>query len=182
MAVIIDIWEVAPKEATHYSPETSYTNRVYWLIEGGIVKKAWIAHDEYLNEKGWYEDQGYSCTDYTPDDQPYCDRGELIARPTKKWIPRVGDAVLYKRTGSLDFAWDTPVEVLVVAVQGSSVWIRGERWDIVVDMENLQPKPAVKTLESRLNEVINPEGWAVQPVSTTIRRLIEAEVVFKDLC
>lgn len=180
MSTIIDIWEVAPKEATHYSPENYCTNFVYWQIEGGVVERVWIAHDEQLCEGYWYEDQGYSCTDYTPDDQPIYDKDELIARPTKKWIPRVGDAVLYKRTGSLDFAWDTPVEVLVVAVQGSSVWISSEHWDIVVDMGDLQPKPKVKTLEERLHEVINLEGWPSQSVTTTVRRLIDAGVVFKD--
>lgn len=176
MAVITDIWAGAPKEATHYSPEYLHTNAVYWLIEGGIVKSVWIAHDEYLNERGWYEDQGYSCTDYTPDYQPYCDKDELIARPTKKWIPRVGDTVLYKRTDSLDYAWDDPEEVHVVAVHGSSAWISGKSWGVVVDIGHLHPAPTVKTLESRLNEVINPEGLSFLPVSTTIRRLVDAGV------
>lgn len=180
MSRIIDVWEVAPKEATHYSKGTFYTSFAYWQIEDGIVKRVWVECDKQLCGCEWYEDQGYICTDYTPDDQPYCDKDELIARPTKKWIPRVGDAVLYKRTGSLDFAWDTPVEVLVVAVQGSSVWISNESWDIVVDMGDLQPKPTVKTLEERLHEVINLEGWPSQSVATTIRRLVEAGVVFKD--
>lgn len=175
-----DVWAEAPKEATHCSPETSYTNRVYWLFEGGIVKKAWVEYDEQLCRGEWYEDQGYSCVDYTPDEQPHCDRDELITRPPQKWIPRVGDTVLYKRTDSLDYGWDTPVEVGVVAVYGSSVWIRSELRDMVVDMGDLQPKPTVKTLESRLDEVINPEGWSSQSVSTTIRRLIDAGVKLEE--
>lgn len=182
MAVIIDVWEAAPKEATHYSPGNYYTNFVYWLIEDGIVKKAWVesTEDIWLPLYGWYEDQGYSCADYTPDDQPIYDKDELIARPTKKWIPRVGDTVLYKRINSLDYAWDVPEEVYVVAVHGSSVWISSERGHIVVDMGDLQPKPTVKTLEERLTEVINPGGLSFLPVSTTIRRLMDAGVVFKD--
>ena len=180
MVAITDIWAVAPKEATHCSPETSYTNRVYWLFEGGIVKKVWVEYDIELCNGEWYEDQGYSCADYTPDEQPIYFVDDMITRPTKRWIPRVGDTVLYKRTDSLDSAWDIPVEVGVVAVYGSSVWIRSELRDIVVDIDDLQPKPAVKTLESRLNEVGNPEGWTSQPVSTTVRRLMEAGVVFKD--
>lgn len=179
MVVITDIWAGAPKEATHYSPPTSYTNLVYWLIEDGIVERVWVEYEVELCTGEWYEDQGYSCVDYTPDEQPNYFIDELISRPSQKWIPRVGDTVLYKRTGSLDFAWDTPVEVHVVAVQGSSVWISNERWDIVADIGDLQPKPTVKTLEERLNEVINPEGLSILPVSTTVRRLMEAGVVFK---
>ena len=180
MNVINVVWVGAPKEATHCSPGNSYTNLVYWLFEDGVVKKVWIEYDEDLCGGGWYEDQGYICTDYTPDEQPIYHEDELITRPTEKWIPRVGDTVLYKRTDSLDSAWDTPVEMGVVAVYGSSVWIRSELRDIVVDMDDLQPKPTVKTLESQLNEVINPEGLSFLPVSTTIRRLMDAGVVFKD--
>lgn len=180
MTVITDIWAEAPKEATHCSPPTTYTNLVYWLIEGGVVKSAWVEYDEHLGGYEWYEDQGYSRVDYTPDDQPIYDKDEPIARPTQKWIPRVGDTVLYKRINSLDFAWDTPVEVHVVAVHGSSVWISGGSWDIVVDVGELQPKPKVKTLEIRLHEAINPEGLSFLSVSTAVRRLMEAGVVFKD--
>lgn len=180
MTVITDIWAEAPKEATHCSPATSYTNLVYWLFEDGIIKKAWIEYDEELCAGDWYEDQGYSCTEYTPDDQPFYSTCEFIARPIKKWIPRVGDAVLYKRSDSLDYAWDTPKEVYVVAVYGSSVWISSGSWDKVVDIGDLQPKPTKKTLESRLNEVINPEDLSFLPVSTVVRRLVDAGVVFKD--
>lgn len=180
MAVITDIWEVAPKEATHYSPATYYTSSAYWQIEDGIVKRVWVEYVEYLSRGDWHEDQWYSCTDYTPDYQPYCDKDELITRPSQKWIPRVGDTVLYKRTDSLDYAWDDPEEVHVVAVHGSSVWINSDRLNTVVGIGDLQPKPTVKTLESRLNEVINPEGWSSQSVPTTIRRLVDAGVVFKD--
>ena len=180
MSVINVVWVGAPREATHCTPETSYTNRVYWLIEDGVVKKAWIEYDEELCGDEWYEDQGFNCVDYTPDDQPHYNEDEFITRPARMWTPRVGDAVLYKRTSSLDYAWDTPVEVLVVAVQGSSVWISNESWDIVVDMGDLQPKPTEKTLESRLNEVINPEDLSFLPVSTAIHRLVDAGVVFKD--
>ena len=180
MVVITDIWAEAPKEATHCSPANSYTTLVYWLIEDEVVKKAWVEYMEYLNDEGWYEDQGYCCIDYTLDGQPVYNEDKLITRPSQKWTPRVGDTVLYKRTDSLDYAWDDPEEVYVRAVHGSLVWVSSERWEIVVDMGDLQPKPAVKTLESRLNEVINPEGWTVQPVHTIIRRLMEAGVVFKD--
>lgn len=180
MVVVTDIWAGAPKEATHCSPATSYTNLVYWLIEDGIVERVWVEYDEQLCSGEWYEDQGYSCVDYTSDEQPIYYKDELITRPAQKWIPRVGDTVLYKRTDSLDSAWDSPVEVGVVAVYGTSVWIRSELRDIVVDIDDLQPKPAVKTLESRLNEVVNPEGWTSQSVSTTVRRLMDAGVVFKD--
>lgn len=180
MVVITDIWAGAPEEATHCSPETSHTNRLYWLFEGGIVKKVWVEYDVELCNGGWYEDQGYSCADYTPNEQPIYNEDTLITRASQKWIPRVGDTVLYKRTDSLDSAWDDPEEVYVRAVHGSLVWVSSERWEIVADMGDLQPKPTVKTLESRLNEVINPEGWTVQPVHTTIRRLMEAGVVFKD--
>lgn len=180
MTVITDIWAEAPKEATHCSPATSYTNLVYWLIEGGIVERVWVEYDEQLCSGEWYEDQGYSCVDYTSDEQPIYYKDELITRPARMWIPRVGDTVLYKRTDSLDSAWDTPEEVLVRAVHGTLVWVSSERWEIVVDMEHLQPKPAVKTLESRLNEVINPEGWSSQSVSTTIQRLIEAGIKLEE--
>lgn len=180
MAVITDIWAGAPKEATHCSPATSYTNLVYWLIEDGVVKKVWVEYTEDLDGGGWYEDQGYSCVDYTNDLQPYYNKDEIITRPTQEWIPRVGDTVLYKRRSSLDFAWDAPEEVHVVAVYGSLAWINSDRWDLVVDIEHLQSKPTEKILESRLKEVIDPEGWSVQSVSTTVRRLMEAGVVFKD--
>lgn len=180
MFISENVWEEAPKEATHCTPETTYTNRVYWLFEDGVVKKAWIEYDEELNTEDWYEDQGCSCVDYAPDEQPIYYEDEFIARPPQIWVPRVGDTVRYKRTDSLDFAWDTPEEVYVVAVHGDSAWVIGECGDMLVDIEHLQPKPAVETLESRLNRVINPEGWSAQHVSTTIRRLIEAGVVFKD--
>src|SRR5690625_7438412 len=90
MSVPNDVWVKAPKEATHCSPETSYTNLVYWLIEGGVVKKVWVELMEDTDGEGWYEDQGYSCIDYTPDEQPYYYKDELVTRPTQKWIPRVG--------------------------------------------------------------------------------------------
>lgn len=180
MFISENVWEEAPKEATHCTPETTYTNRVYWLFEDGVVKKCWIDYDEELDTKDWSEDQGYSCAEYTPDEQPIYYEDEIVARPPQIWVPRVGDTVLYKRTDSLDFAWDTPVEAQVEAVKGRSVWISSECWDKVVDIEHLQPKPAAETLESRLNKVINPEGWSAQHVSTTIRRLIDAGVVFKD--
>lgn len=180
MVVVTDIWAGAPKEATHCSPATSYTNLVYWLIEDGIVERVWVEYDEQLCSGEWYEDQGYSCVDYTSDEQPIYYKDELIARPARMWIPRAGDTVLYKRTDSLDYAWDAPVEVSVLAVHGHLAWIKGECWDIVVDMEHLQPKPTEKTLESRLNEVINPEDLSFLPVSTAIHRLVEAGVVFKD--
>ena len=144
------------------------------------MKKVWVEYDIELCNGEWYEDQGYSCADYTPDEQPIYFVDDMITRPTKRWIPRVGDTVLYKRTDSLDSAWDTPVEVGVVAVYGSSVWIRNELRYIVVDMDDLQPKPAVKTLEDRLNEVINPEGWSSQSVSTTVRRLMDAGVKLEE--
>lgn len=179
MSVLNDVWAEAPKEATHCTPETSYTNRVYWLFEDGVVKKVWVEYTEDL-DGGWHEDQGYSCVDYKTDEQPDYSEDELVARPVEMWIPRVGDTVLYKDRSSLDFAWDAPEEVYVVAVYGASAWINSSRWDMVVDIEHLQPAQTEKTLESRLNEVINPEGWSSQSVSTTVRRLIEAGVEFKD--
>lgn len=181
MATITDIWEGAPKEATHYSQGNYYTSFVYWLIEDGIVKKAWVEYDIELCTGEWYEDQGYSCVDYTPDAQPIYDKDKLITRPTQKWTPDTGEIVLFKRTDSIDYAYDSPEKMEVVAIVGDKVWLKNALRDLVTNLDNISPLEKEKSLREELVKILSYNGQQ-QYVDAYLAadRLIEAGIKLKE--
>lgn len=181
MSTIIDVWAEAPKEATHYSPGTYYTNFVYWEIEDGVVKKAWIEYDEQMCRGEWYEDQGYSCADYTPDDQPIYFIDDLITRPPQKWIPGTGEIVLFKRTDSIDYAYDSPEKMEVVAIVGDKVWLRNALRDLVTNLDNISPLKKEKSLREKLVEIMSSSDQQnCVDVYCAADRLIKAGIKLKE--
>ena len=174
----------APKEATHYAYPEGFSNEVFWEIEGDDVKSAWVPLSCWSDPIScWYQDSGYWRTDYSDDEQPCVWWFNLVELPkhTDKWEPEVGEIVLFKRTDSIDFAYDSPERMEVVTIVGDKVWLKNALRDLVTDLGNISPLKKVKTLEDRLNEVINPEGWSSQSVSTTVRRLVEAGVKLEGM-
>lgn len=182
MSIPNDVWAEAPKEATHCSPATPCTQLVYWLVEDGVVKKVWVEYREYLDGEVWHEDQGYSCTNYTPDVQPFFDKDELIPRPTEEWIPRVGDTVLYKRTDSLDYAWDAPEKMEVVAMVGHKVWLKNALRDLVANLDDISPLKKEKSLREKLVEIMSSSDQQNDvDMYQAADRLIEAGVKLEEL-
>ena len=177
-----DVWAGAPKEATHCSPETLHTNLIYWLIEDGIVKKAWVEYAKDLDGRDWYEDQGYWCVDYTPNFQPFGDKDGLIARPPQKWIPDTGGIVLFKRTDSIDYAYDTPERMEVVAIVGNMVWLKNEVRDLVTSLDNISPLKKEKSLREKLVEIMSSSDQQNDvDMYQAADRLIEAGVKLEEL-
>ena len=175
----------APKEATHYAyPVEDGLNEVFFKIdEDMIVESAWVPSSEPV--WGFYKDCGYYRADYWEGDmQPFVNWESLIelgSNTHSKWMPNTGEIVLFKRTDSIDFAYDSPERMEVVTVVGDKVWLKNALRDLVTDLGNIAPLKKVKTLEDRLNEVINPEGWSSQSVSTTVRRLVEAGIKLEGM-
>ena len=181
MAVITDIWVGAPKEATHCSPETLHTNLVYWLIEDDIVKKAWVEYAKDLDGSDWYEDQGYWCMDYTPNFQPFRGKEELITRPTERWIPDTGEIVLFKRTDSIDYAYDSPERMEVVAIVGDKVWLKNALRDLVANLDDISPLEKEKSLREKLVEIMSSSDRQNDVnVYCAADRLIEAGVKLEE--
>ena len=172
----------APKGATHYSYPEYFSNEVYWKMEDSIVESVWIpllCWDDPENEF-WYKDCGYWRTDYSDEDeQPYVEWGNLVELPkhTDSWHPAVGEIVMFKRNDSIDYAYDDPVKMEVVAVVGDKVWLKNAVRDLVTDLGSISPVKKQKSLREELVEILSCGGRENYPdADHAVDRLIRAGV------
>lgn len=93
-----------------------------------------------------------------------------------EWIPNTGEIVLHKRTDSLDFAYDSPERMEVVAMVGNKVWLKNEVRDLVTNLDNITPLKKEKTLRERLVEIMSSDQQNNVDVYQAADRLIEAGV------
>ena len=176
----------APKEATHYDYPKGNSNDVFWKIEGGIVRSAWVPLSCSGGQViGWYWDCGYWRTDYSDNDvNPYEWWHNIVELPkhADKWEPEVGEIVLFKRTDSIDYAYDAPERMEVVAIVGNKVWLKNSLRDLVTNLDNISPLKKEKSLQEKLAEIMSPSGQQ-SPVDVyhAADRLIEAGVKLEEL-
>ena len=171
----------APKEATHYTYPDISKNEVFWSIDGNVVKSVWIPLS-CLSDPGnlWHYDCGYWRADYSDnDEQPYMERDSLVElfKHTDRWEPAVGEIVQFKRTDSIDYAYDSPEKMEVVAIVGDKVWLRNALRDLVTDLDNTSPLEKEKSLREELIDIMSCCGrWDYIDVNQAADRLIEAGV------
>lgn len=175
----------APKEATHYAYPEGFSNEVFWKIEGDVVKSAWVPLSCFSDTDSYwyYEDCGYWRTDYSDDEHPCVWWFNLVELPkhTDKWEPEVGEIVMFKRTDSIDFAYDSPERMEVVAVVGDKVWLRNALRDLVTDLDNISPLEKEKSLREELIDIMSCGGrWDYINVDQAADRLIEAGIKLKE--
>lgn len=176
----------APKDATHYTYPDTYKNEVFWNIEENVIKSVWIplscwtAVPEYF----WKEDCGYWRSDYSGnDDQPYVGWANLIELPkhTDRWEPEVGEIVWFKRNDSIDYAYDSPEKMEVVAIVGDKAWLKNALRDLVTDLDNISPLKKEKSLREELIDIMSCGGrWDYVNVDQAADRLIEAGIKLKE--
>ena len=175
----------APKGATHYMyPEEHGVKGVFFKIdEDMIVESAWVV-ESLGSIVGFEEDCGYCRFDYEEGDmQPYV-RWESLVELTKKdgktggkWIPEVGELVWFKRRDSIDFAYDVPLLVKVVAVVNDLLWVDGERGHMIANLRDIYPVEKKKSLREELIDIMSCGGrWNFVDVDHAADRLIEAGI------
>lgn len=152
----------APKGATHYTYPDIYENEVFWNIEENVIKSVWIPLSCFSDPAScWYEDSGYWRTDYSDnEDQPYVEWDNLVELPKHigKWEPELGDVVLFKRNDSIDYAYDSPERMEVVAIVGDKVWLKNALRDLVTNLDNISPLEKEKSLREELVEIMSLGG------------------------
>lgn len=175
----------APKEATHYTYPDIYKNEVFWSIEGNVVKSVWIPLSCWSDPGNlWHYDCGYWRADYSGNDkQPYMERDNLVelSKQAASWEPEVGEIVLFKRTDSIDYAYDSPEKMEVVAIVGNKVWLKNALRDLVTNLDNISPLEKEKSLREELVKILSYNGQQ-QYVDAYLAadRLIEAGIKLKE--
>lgn len=175
----------APKGATHYTYPDTYKNEIFWNIEENVVKSVWIPLYCWMPPVYfWREDCGYWRSDYSDnEDQPYVEWDNLVELPkhTGRWEPEVGDVVLFKRNDSIDYAYDSPEKMEVVAIVGDKVWLKNALRDLVTDLDNISPLEKEKSLREKLMEIMSCGGrWNFVGVEGAADRLIRAGVKLEE--
>lgn len=175
----------APKGATHYTYPDTYKNEVFWNIEENVIKSVWVPLSCFSDPAScWYEDSGYWRTDYSGnDDQPYVEWDNPIELPkhTDRWKPEVGEIILFKRNDSIDYAYDSPEKMEVVAIVGDKVWLKNALRDLVTNLDNISPLEKEKSLREKLMEIMSCGGrWNFVDVDQAADRLIEAGVKLEE--
>lgn len=177
----------APKGATHYMyPEGYGSNGVFFKIDDDmIVESAWVSSLESI--AGFEEDCGYYRFDYDyekGDMQPYVRWESLVelgSNTHSKWMPDIGEIVLFKRTDSIDYAYDSPEKMEVVAIVGDKVWLKNALRDLVTDLDNISPLEKEKSLREELIDIMSCGGrWNFVGVEGAADRLIEAGIKLKE--
>jgi len=151
----------APKGATHYMYPVDHDGwGVFFKIdEDMIVESAWVSSLESI--VGFEEDCGYYRFDYDyekGDMQPYVRWESLVelgSNTHSKWVPDTGEVVLFKRTDSIDYAYDSPERMEVVTIVGDKVWLRNALRDLVTNLDNISPLEKEKSLREKLVEIMS---------------------------
>lgn len=171
----------APKGATHYMyPEEYGVKGVFFKIdEDMIVESAWVQSIGTI--AGFEEDCGYYRFDYEEGGmQPYVRWESLVELDNNthsKWMPDIGEIVLFKRNDSIDYAYDTPERMEVVAIVGDKVWLKNALRDLVTDLDNISPLEKEKSLREELIDIMSCGGrWDYVNVDQAADRLIEAGI------
>lgn len=175
----------APKGATHYSYPEYFSNEVYCKIEEGVVESVWIPLSCFTaDSKFWHKDCGYWRADYSGGgDQPYLEWDSLVELPKQadKWVPTVGEIVLFKRNDSIDYAYDTPERMEVVTIVGDKVWLKNALRDMITNLDNISPLEKEKSLREELIDIMSCGGrWDYVNVDQVADRLIEAGIKLKE--
>ena len=175
----------APKGATHYAyPVEQGLNEVFFKItKDMIVETAWVSSLEPI--WGFVKDCEYYRADYEEGDmQPYVNWESLVElgnNTHSKWIPDTGEIVLFKRNDSIDYAYDTPERMEVVAIVGDKVWLRNALRDLVTNLDNISPLKKEKSLREELVKILS-YGGQQQYVDAYLAadRLIRAGIKLED--
>jgi len=176
----------APKGATHYMyPEEHGVKGVFFKIdEDMIVESAWVVAS-LGSIAGFEEDCGYCRFDYEEGDmQPYVRWESLVElgnNTHSNWMPDIGEIVLFKRTDSIDYAYDSPEKMEVVAIVGDKVWLKNALRDLVTDLDNISPLKKEKSLREELIDIMSCGGrWDYVNVDQAADRLISAGIKLKE--
>lgn len=90
----------------------------------------------------------------------------LSSSKEEKWIPQVGDRVMYKNTDSLDYAWDKPEEMEVISVHGKKYGLLGGCGYIWSARRHLTPIPKklspYEEFEEDMLDILL-DGWQTSP-------------------
>lgn len=175
----------APKGATHYAyPVEQGLNEVFFKIDKDmIVETAWVSSLEPI--WGFVKDCGYYRADYEEGDmQPYVNWESLVelgSNTHNKWIPDTGEIVLFKRTDSIDYAYDSPEKMEVVAIVGDKVWLKNALRDLVTNLDNISPLEKEKSLREKLVEIMSSsDEKKCVDVYCAADRLIRAGIRLED--
>lgn len=90
----------------------------------------------------------------------------LSSNKEEKWIPQVGDRVMYKNTDSLDYAWDKPEEMEVISIHEGMYGLLGGCGYIWSALRHLTPIPKAPTPYEEFEEDmldILLDGWQTSP-------------------
>src|SRR5690554_4674408 len=176
----------APKGATHYMYPDEYFDEVFFKIDKDmIVESAWVVAS-LGSIAGFEEDCGYCRFDYEEGDmQPYVRWESLVelgSNTHSKWVPDTGEVVLFKRTDSIDYAYDALERMEVVTVVGDKVWLRNALRDLVTNLDNIYPLEKEKSLREELIDIMSCGGrWNFVNVDQAADRLIAAGIKLEGM-
>ena len=172
----------APEGATHYQypDEDGFDEAFLKVEEGVIVELAWVPQhigSTPLSTDLWEDFRYYEEGDVN------LDRVIKLCNNThSKWMPDTGETVLFKRTDSIDYAYDSTERMEVVAIVGDKVWLKNEVRDLVANLGDISPLKKEKSLREKLVEIISCSGQQTYvDASHAADRLIEAGIKLEEL-